>query len=129
MKGFHVLGLQSFVLTKKETEDFYEIYKGIPNADYAGMVRQGSSGRSLVLALAPGGSIQFNEHCPNIVEALRQVCGTPHDPEVCRVLYPESLRAKYGGLTPEENAVHCSDLEEDGVLEVEYFFSLIQLYT
>ena len=82
-----------------------------------------------ILVLAPGGSIQFNEHCPNIVEALRQVCGTPHDPEVCRVLYPESLRAKYGGLTPEENAVHCSDLEEDGVLEVEYFFSLIQLYT
>ena len=58
----------------------------------------------------------------------RKVCGPAPDPEVCRILYAESLRAKYGEMTPEENAVHCSDLEEDGVLEVEYFFSLMQPY-
>ena len=28
-KGFNIFGIQSFVLTKKEVEDFYEIYKGI----------------------------------------------------------------------------------------------------
>jgi len=125
-KGFNIFGIQSFVLTKKEVEDFYEIYKGIPNADYAGMVRQGSTGRCLVLALGQG-SIQLTENCPSVVEAFRKTCG-PADPEVCRILYPESLRAKYGGLTPEENAIHCSDLEEDGVLEVEYFFTLLQTY-
>ena len=27
-KGFNIFGIQSFVLTKKEVEDFYEIYKG-----------------------------------------------------------------------------------------------------
>ena len=99
---------------------------GIPNADYAGMVKQGSSGRCLVLALGRG-SIQLTENCPSVVEAFRKTCG-PAEPEVCRILYPESLRAKYGGLTPEENAMHCSDLEEDGVLEVEYFFTLLQTF-
>ena len=71
-KGFHVLGLQSYVLTKKEVEDFYEIYKGIPNADYSGMVRQGSSGRCIVLALSKG-SIQLTESCSSVVEAFRCV--------------------------------------------------------
>lgn len=28
----------------------------------------------------------------------------------------------------EENAIHCSDLEEDGLMEVEYFFTLMQPY-
>ena len=32
------------------------------------------------------------------------------------------------GMNQEENAVHCSDLEEDGLLEVEYFFTLMQPY-
>ena len=40
-RGFHVFGIQSFILTKKESEDFYEIYKGIENRDYFGLVRQG----------------------------------------------------------------------------------------
>ena len=64
--------MQSYVLTKKEVEDFYEIYKGIPNADYSGMVRQGSSGRCIVLALSKG-SIQLTESCSSVVEAFRCV--------------------------------------------------------
>ena len=91
------------------------------------MVRQGSSGRCLVLALAQGSGLQLTEEIPSVVEAFRKVCG-PSDPEVCRVLYPDSLRAKYGGMTQEENAVHCSDLEEDGIMEVEYFYTLMQPY-
>ena len=30
------------------------------------------------------------------------------------------------GQTKEENAVHCTDLEEDGILESEYFFGVLQ---
>ena len=40
-RGFHIFGIQAFILTKKESEDFYEIYKGIENRDYFGLVRQG----------------------------------------------------------------------------------------
>ena len=28
VRGFHIFGFQAFILTKKEVEDFYEIYKG-----------------------------------------------------------------------------------------------------
>lgn len=125
--GFHLFGLQTFVMTKKEVEDFYEIYKGLPNTDYSGLMRQGSSGRCLVLALSQGPGLQLSEEIPTLVEAFRKLCG-PADPEVCRAIYPDSLRAKYGSLSQEENALHCSDLDEDGLLEVEYFFTLMQPY-
>ncbi|KOB65477.1 Nucleoside diphosphate kinase 7, partial [Operophtera brumata] len=45
-------------------------------------------------------------------------------PDLCRQLYPDSLRAQYG-KTIVHNAVHCTDLPEDGESEVEYFFKLI----
>ena len=64
---------------------------------------------------------------PTVVTAFRKACG-PSNPEIGRVLYPDSLRAKYGGINIEENAIHCSDLEEDGLMEVEYFFTLMQPY-
>lgn len=128
VRGFDILGIQDFILSKKEAEDFYEIYKGISNRDYAGLVKQGSSGRCLVLALGQGPDMILTEELPSVVDAFRKVCGSAAEPEVCRVLYPDSLRAKYGEMSQEENAVHCSDLVEDGPLEVEYFFTLMQPY-
>ena len=91
--GFHIFGLQAFVLEKKETEDFFEIYKGIPNQDYAGMVRQCSTGRCLVLALSGGEKLNLTKETPNVVEALRKLCG-PANPEVCRALYPDRYGLK-----------------------------------
>lgn len=44
--------------------------------------------------------------------------------DLCRQLYPDSIRAQYG-KTIIHNAVHCTDLPEDGELEVEYFFKLL----
>ena len=55
----------------------------------------GAAGRCLSLALAAPG-LELTEEVPSVVEAFRKLCG-PADPEVCRVLYPDSLRAKYGG--------------------------------
>lgn len=52
----------------------------------------------------------------NAVQAFRQVVG-PHDPEIARVVRPNTLRAKHGS-DKIYNALHCTDLEEDGVLEV-----------
>ncbi len=37
----------------------------------------------------------------------------------------KSIRAVYG-KDKGRNAVHCTDLDEDGVLEVEYFFNILQ---
>lgn len=43
---------------------------------------------------------------------------------MARNLRPKSIRAHFG-VDRVENAVHCTDLVEDGVLEVEYFFKLL----
>ncbi len=47
------------------------------------------------------------------------------DPEIAKNLRPNTIRAKFGH-TRTVNAVHCTDLIEDGTLEVEYFFSIQQ---
>ncbi|XP_073957308.1 nucleoside diphosphate kinase homolog 7-like isoform X2 [Choristoneura fumiferana] len=44
--------------------------------------------------------------------------------DLCRQLYPDSIRALYGKDII-HNAVHCTDLPEDGEQEVEYFFKLL----
>jgi nucleoside-diphosphate kinase len=45
------------------------------------------------------------------------------DPEIAKNLRPNTIRAKFG-QSRDVNAIHCTDLEEDGTLEVEYFFSI-----
>lgn len=47
------------------------------------------------------------------------------DPEIAKSLRPNTLRARYG-IDRIRNAVHCTDLAEDGTLECEYFFSIQQ---
>ena len=59
----------------------------------------------------------------NPVEAVRELAG-PADPEIARMLRPNSIRAKFG-LNKVQNAVHCTDLLEDGPLEVSYFFTIL----
>lgn len=50
------------------------------------------------------------------VQMFREFCG-PHDPAIAKVLRPNSIRSIFGEDRV-KNAVHCTDLEEDGVLEV-----------
>ena len=45
------------------------------------------------------------------------------DSEIAKSLRPNSLRAKFG-VDRVKNAIHCTDLPEDGVLECEYFFKI-----
>jgi nucleoside-diphosphate kinase len=60
---------------------------------------------------------------PSVVNAFRSICG-PHDPELARQVNADSLRARFG-LDKVRNAVHCTDLAEDGKLEVHYFFRIL----
>lgn len=63
-----------------------------------------------------GLSIVLEIRCENAVESLRALCG-PHDPEIARMLRPKTIRARFG-KDKVRNAVHCTDLPEDGNLEV-----------
>ena len=82
------------------------------------MVKQLSSGLCLVLEVSHGSNPRES------VQRLRDLVG-PSDPNLARHVRPQSLRAKLG-KSVDENAVHCTDLPEDGPLEVEYFFKILQ---
>jgi nucleoside-diphosphate kinase len=63
-----------------------------------------------------GACIALEVKSQNVIEKFRSVCG-PYDPEISRTIRKESIRAKYG-VSIAQNAIHCTDLEEDGELEV-----------
>jgi len=113
--GFTITGLSTAHLQYAQAEEFYEVYRGIVD-DYGSMVKQISDGMAIALEVTGPGK-------DNVTE-FRQLVG-PADPELARTLRPMSLRAKYG-KNRELNAIHCTDLPEDGLLEVEYFFKILQ---
>ena len=82
--------------------------------EYSAIIDQVTSGPILALEVRQD----------NVVHSLRSLVG-PHDPEIAKQLRPNTLRAMYG-KDRVKNAVHCTDLPEDGVIEVQYFFELLQ---
>jgi hypothetical protein len=52
-----------------------------------------------------------------ITEPKNQFLELYNDPEMAKTVRPKSLRAVYG-KDKGKNAVHCTDLSEDGILEV-----------
>lgn len=113
--GFEVSALGTFALDSVAAAEFLEVYKGVV-PEYHAMVQQLSSGTSVALEVRTGS--------PDAVEAFRELCG-PADPEIGKHIRPRSLRARFG-TDKVCNAVHCTDLPEDGAIESEYFFSVLQ---
>ncbi|XP_020387258.2 nucleoside diphosphate kinase 7 [Rhincodon typus] len=111
-RGFKFTAFQLFKLDQANAEEFLEVYKGVVS-EYNGMVNELTSGPCLALEFQ-GSDIQ---------KTFRECCG-PSDPEIARHLRPCSLRALFG-KNKIQNAVHCTDLPEDGVLEVQYFFKIL----
>ncbi|XP_011169620.1 nucleoside diphosphate kinase 7 [Solenopsis invicta] len=114
--GYVITAAQQFYINPINSEEFLEIYKGVL-LEYTAMVAELQSGPCIVL------EVSRKDESPNIVADFRNLCG-PMDPDVARQIRPNTLRAKYG-KTKVQNAVHCSDLPEDGILEVEYFFKIL----
>lgn len=112
--GFDITAMGIFNLEKANVEEFYEIYKGVVR-EYTQMVEELSSGSCV--------AIEIYNHTHQAQQSFRELVG-PSDPEIARHLRPNTLRAKYG-KTRVSNAIHCTDLPEDQVLEVEYFFKIL----
>lgn len=110
--GFQISALQMFNLDRANAEEFYEVYKGVVT-EYTSMVTELCSGPCMVLEI----------HGENTPKTFRDFCG-PADPEISRHLRPDSVRALHG-KDKVKNVVHCTDLPEDGPLEVEYFFKIL----
>ncbi|XP_043287452.1 nucleoside diphosphate kinase 7 [Venturia canescens] len=114
--GFRITAIQQFVVEPVNAEEFLEVYKGVL-PEYSAMVAELQSGPCIAMEIT-----HVNEEL-DVPTEFRKICG-PMDPDIARQVRPETLRAKYG-KTKVQNAVHCSDLPEDGLLEVEYFFKIL----
>jgi len=113
--GFRVLNLKMVQLSRPNANEFLEVYKGVV-PECVDWVEELASGKSVAMQLV-------HEKQETTVLAARELCGA-HDPEIANHLHPHSLRAQYGE-SKVKNAVHCTDLPEDGPLEVDYFFNLL----
>merc|ERR1719183_1071388 len=102
-EGFEISALQMQALSTVAAEEFLEVYKG-------------------VLPEYPVIAMEIRQE--NAVDTFRKLVG-PHDPEIARHLRPETLRGELG-VDRVQNTIHCSDLPEDGLLEAEYFFKMLQ---
>ncbi|KAK6195667.1 hypothetical protein SNE40_001049 [Patella caerulea] len=111
--GFEISALQMYNLEKANAEEFYEVYKGVVQ-EYNGMVAELTSGPCIALEI----------RAQDAAKSFREMAG-PADPEIARHLRPRTLRALFGS-DKIRNAVHCTDLPEDGNMEVEYFFKILE---
>lgn len=103
------------------TEEFFDAYRGVVN-EYSAMIENVASGPVLAVTISSKNS-RGEDYGLDIVTSFREFCG-PNHPELARILRPDSIRAKFGS-TLLNNAVHCTDLSDDGEMESRYFFDTL----
>lgn len=112
-EGFEISAMGIYNLDMPTAEEFLEVYKGVL-PEFLPIVEE----------LTTGPCIAMEIRQEDVVEAFRKLCG-PHDPEIAKALRPHSLRSKFG-IDRILNGIQCTDLEEDGVSECQYFFDILQ---
>ncbi|KAG1675105.1 Nucleoside diphosphate kinase 7 [Nymphon striatum] len=114
-KGFNISALQMFYLSEKSASKFYQVYQNVL-PEYKNMVSELVKGPCIAMEITCHPCKNLSE----IVNNFREFVG-PSDPEVAKSIRPDSLRAKYG-TDRIRNAIHCSDLLEESIVETEFFF-------
>jgi len=115
-QGFIISAIQMFRLDKETAADFLSVYKGV-FPQYVELVDEMSSGSLIALEVK-----RDSNFTGDIVEDFREHAG-PWDHSVACELHPQTIRARFGRNNV-ANAIHCTDLPEDGVIECEYFFKV-----
>ena len=114
-EGFEISSMEMLYIDKVQAEEFFEIYKGVL-PEYSQMID------SMVCGPIIGIEVRQND-CINKMRAL----AGPHDPDIAKALRPNTIRAKFGKNCV-YNAIHCTDLEEDAVIECDYLFNKVSSF-
>mmetsp|Transcript_3442 Transcript_3442/g.5367 ORF Transcript_3442/g.5367 Transcript_3442/m.5367 type:complete len:332 (-) Transcript_3442:147-1142(-) len=112
--GFQISAVFSVHLTLSMAEEMFEVYRGV-FMDYTKTLEH--------MCITPVLAVMITAPHGDIVGEFRDFVG-PLNPALARVLRPKSLRAIYGEDLV-HNAVHCTDLPEDGEMECRYFFETL----
>lgn len=118
--GYEIAAMEMFHLDRATANEFLDVYKGVITS-YNETLAALTSAPTIALQIVGG-----NGDPDQIVTDFREFTAGPYDPEIARTLRPDSLRAKYG-ISQVDNAVHCTDLPQDGGLESTYFFETLQV--
>ena len=114
-EGFEISSMEMLYLDKVQAEEFFEIYKGVL-PEYSQMIDS--------VVCGPIIAIEVRQN--DCVNKLRALVG-PHDPDIAKALRPNTIRAKFGKNCV-YNAIHCTDLEEDAVIECDYLFNKVSCF-
>jgi nucleoside-diphosphate kinase len=109
-EGFEVLGMKQLRLSVAQAEGFYAVHVGKPF--FGGLCAFMTRGPVVVVALSRDNAVQHWRSVIGATDPARAENGS------IRKLFGSSLT---------ENAVHGSDSEENGRLEVGYFFAESEL--
>ena len=111
--SFTITALKMTSMTDVDVEEFLEVYKGVIQ-DFHAMKLSFLDGPCVALEIS-GKNSRTNVH-----EEFRKFSG-PVDSSIAKQIRPNTLRAVYG-VDKYKNAIHCTDLAEDTVLELQFFF-------
>lgn len=111
--GFSISALSTVEFSNTDASDLYDCYKGVV-PQYKKWVAELASGPAIALELVG----------EDVAAQFRKFVG-PYNPEIAAILRPKSLRAKHGE-SAERNAVHCTDLSNDGPLESKFIFHVVR---
>lgn len=114
-EGFEISSMEMFYFDKITAEEFFEAYKGVL-PEYHDMIETVTTGPVIAMEVRQD----------DVVPKLRALVG-PHDPDIGKSIRKNTIRALFG-KDRVYNAVHCTDLPEDGPLEVDYLFNKLSNY-
>jgi len=112
-EGFEISAMETFSMSLASAEEFLEVYKGVASRTFESAQE-----------LSKGPLVAMELRQEKAVQKLRDLAGPP-DPAMARQVAKDSLRAKFGE-DEIRNAIHCTDLEEDAVIECEFFFKILK---
>ena len=128
--GYDIDNLDLFHLDENAAREFLEVYDGGAVKNLHLMVQEMCSGPVIALRLCRSGrrsdaDLSTEEvEGKNVVSSFRTEVAGPWDVEMAQELHPTSLRARYG-IDNVKNAVHCTDLPDDGESECQFFFEIL----
>ena len=111
-RGYEVSAIRSLFFERTQAEEFLEVYQGVV-PEYG----------DILLQLTIGVSIALELRAEDAVPTFRQSAG-PWDIAMAKELYPQCIRAQFGEDRV-RSGVHCTDLPQDAILELEYCFNLM----
>ena len=110
-RGFKIVALKMYHLTRKEAMKFYEVHA--TKSFYEGLIDYMTSGEVVVAVV--------QKH--NAVEDFRKLIGAT-DPQKAE---NGTIRKRFG-TSVEKNVIHGSDSDENAKIESSFFFSMLEMY-